>query len=236
MKIFFVYLLLRKNGDVFYVGKSYRSDKRRYDHRLREHISLANQGKRGKKYNILRKELNNISIVPIFESKHEDAALDAEKIVITYYVGLSNLTAGGDGITGYSHTVKTRKYISKIHTGKKRAPEVGQKIAASLRGQSFSQERKNNISRAKIGAVASKATKRKMSEAQTGRKRAEWEIVKTAGENSGMAKANYAIVAEIKALRKEGLTYKQIVNKLTVKLSIATVAKIANGQLWKREV
>lgn len=53
-----------------------------------------------------------------------------------------NLTAGGEGISGYSHTEETKNKISKSLTGIKRffTKEHGRKISKTLTGRTISEE------------------------------------------------------------------------------------------------
>lgn len=91
---FYVYLHLKPNGEVFYVGKG--SKNRAYSKNLRNKHWLNIVKKHGFKVTIARKNLT------------EDQAFDLEKRLICYFEQfntLCNLTLGGGGVAG-SHVNK----------------------------------------------------------------------------------------------------------------------------------
>jgi len=100
-----------------------------------------------------------------------------------------NLTDGGDGLFGFSHspvtraklsaagmghpghsTVEGRAKISRALTGRKRSPETIAKISAAKKGCTHTTETRERIRAALMGRKASPETKAKQRAARTGRK------------------------------------------------------------------
>ena len=80
-----------------------------------------------------------------------------------------NFTEGGDGISGYRHTEKSKGKISESLKGKTFSEETKKKISESLKGKTFSEETKKKMSEAKKGKTLSEETKKKISESLKGK-------------------------------------------------------------------
>ena len=83
-----------------------------------------------------------------------------------------NMTEGGEGIEGFSHSEEAREKIGNASRGIPRTEEVKQKIAAAQKGvprRNHTEEEKQRISEANIGREVSEETRRKISEANKGR-------------------------------------------------------------------
>jgi hypothetical protein len=77
------------------------------------------------------------------------------------------------GKPGTPHTEKTKKHLSEIRSGKKIGPcseERKQNISKARMGHSHSEETKLKISKSHLGQTASAETRKKMSASQAGRK------------------------------------------------------------------
>ena len=149
---------------------------------------------------------NNEYIVFVQEGLTEDEAFALEKYCIGLYgridqgTGiLRNLTDGGDGPSGYRHTIITRRIISeklkgrpswwngKTHRsesrlkmsqsarGRKQSPETIEKRRQAILGQKRSEETRRKITEVRTGQTHSTETKRKISQNRKG---------KTAGEKN----------------------------------------------------
>jgi hypothetical protein len=161
---FFVYELYDETKkEPFYVGKA------AYPHRPYEHIEEAYGTrisiKNRHKLNTIKKivkENHNILIKIVFSSTDEQSALDEEIRLIALYgrkdlkTGiLTNMTNGGDGITGHIHSQHSRKKISEAL--KNRPKEIRRQAAEKIKGHTFnkgrilSEEHKNKISKANMG-------------------------------------------------------------------------------------
>ena len=88
-----------------------------------------------------------------------------------------NLTDGGEGMTGYTHSEETRKKISDAKKGKKQSEEAKKKRSEALKGKHLSEEAKKKLSEAQkgeknnmYGKHHSEETKKKMSDARKGKK------------------------------------------------------------------
>jgi hypothetical protein len=130
MEIFYVYRLL-SNGVTFYIGKGKRTET--YD-RINYHLNYWVHNKNRKLTNKIKKLNGVFDIEIVFESKDEQECLNLETQLILE-VGrenLCNLTDGGEGISGYKHTKKSREKISEA--GRKRKVSLIPKIYPTGQG------------------------------------------------------------------------------------------------------
>lgn len=115
MRLFYVYTLSDIHAQVFYVGKGSKSDK--YD-RIDFHIRYWKHHQQKNKYLFNKiKQLNGQFIVNvIYESEDETACFEIERKKITELkdlgVKLCNLTDGGEGPSGWKHTLESKKKMS----------------------------------------------------------------------------------------------------------------------------
>ncbi len=176
--IYYVYAYInKKTGKPYYIGK----------------------GKEGRAYETNRRvslPKDRTKIVFLETNLTELGALSIERRLIKWWgrkdngTGiLLNLTDGGDGVSGFSHSEETKRKLSEIASkrrrgppsaetirkitdaqkGKKRKPtgprseEVKRKISESHKGKVMSEESKRKLSELNKGKVMSEETKRKIS-------------------------------------------------------------------------
>jgi hypothetical protein len=181
---FYVYAYLRKNGTPYYIGKG-RGNRAFVDQRR-----------------CVSKPENLNQILFLKKNLPEEEAFKFEKYMI-FVLGrkdkgtgiLRNLTDGGEGPSGYTHTAETRESISKSHTGKNLSEETRRKVSEARKGKPVSEntirasvevrkgkaltdEHRRKISegrrgipahnKGKTGGTLSEETRKRMSEAQQG--------------------------------------------------------------------
>ena len=143
-RVFYTYAWLREDGSPYYIGKGHGNR------------AWSNNRRRNKKA-----PSDKSRILILKKNLTEEEAFKHEVYMIAVFgrkdVGtgiLWNYTDGGEGVSGYAHTLETRDKIRASHTGKKNGPpsvETRLKIGTPQRGKKLSEETKQRISAAKIG-------------------------------------------------------------------------------------
>lgn len=136
MDDYYVYIHRKQtNHEVFYVGKGKGARQIVKSHRSKFWKAIVN--KHGYYSTIVLSGLD------------EETALCIEQFLISYYGRrfdgsgcLVNLTNGGDGTSGYKHTIDAIEAIRKHRIGKKLSMESRQKLSNSTRGRQFSEKAK----------------------------------------------------------------------------------------------
>lgn len=148
---YYVYVHCKPDGTPFYVGKgtAYRN--------------LAIKGRNSFYLNVLNKYGSENIRRFVFPCESELQALSDEKQFIKNLrddgIELTNLTDGGDGISGHTHAPSVRERISASLLGNRRSigrklkPEHIQKIIAANTGKQYVKGRK--LSAAHIAAIVS---------------------------------------------------------------------------------
>jgi hypothetical protein len=142
MNNYYVYAHQRQSdGKCFYIGKG--KNYRAWDKTKRNQYWKSTVNKHGLNVVIL---VNNIS---------EDKAFELEKSFIQQIglENLTNLTDGGEGISGYKRkfTEEHKAKISAASVGRKKSEESKAKMSLNKKGKSFNEEHKAKISAAKKG-------------------------------------------------------------------------------------
>jgi group I intron endonuclease len=165
MNDFYVYEWIRLDtNEPFYVGKGQGG--------------RAYYPCRNRYFNNIIKKLGfeNVAVVILHEGLTEEEALEYEVYYIAVYKDefgfkLSNMTDGGEGITGYHHTEETREKLAKVM----REIRVGEN--APMFGKTHSKQSRLKMSKARIGVQPANkgvpmppAAKEKMRRKLTGRK------------------------------------------------------------------
>jgi hypothetical protein len=173
--VYYVYQHRKKDtNEIFYVGKG---KNKRY---------LEESNRNNYWNNIVCKHGFFAEI--LFENLNEELSLLVEMELIDKYkklnINLCNLTNGGEGVSGLSHSEKSKKLMSKKALGKKISEETKKKISEYWTGKkrkSFSEEHRKKISEKRKQQkmnVLSEETKKKISLANTGKKRTEEQKLK----------------------------------------------------------
>ena len=166
--MFYVYAYLRKDNSPYYIGKGTKY--RAYD---KDHNVPVPKDK--SRIVFLETNLSNIG------------ALALERRMIRWYgrkdngTGiLRNMTDGGEGSSGYRHTIAAREKISSSQLGKSRGPckeETRIKISKSHIGEAKTEEHRSNIAKSMCGELnpnfglkRNEETREKMSAWQTANK------------------------------------------------------------------
>ena len=145
MKKIQIYILIDPITKIVrYVGKSVNA-KRRYNQHLydKRHDNYSSRWIRK-----LQKQ-NLKPFLEIIEECDESVWQERERYWISYYKPISkltNLTAGGDGLSFYSHSEITKRKISEKHKGKLLSENTKNKIRNFNLGKKESKETKNKKS------------------------------------------------------------------------------------------
>lgn len=167
--MYYVYQLFNTLNGKIYIGKS-SSDRVRF----KEHLKVAKGGKKiyESSFSLIHKALQKynecieFSIIQQFECEEETLA--AEKYWIEFFKSNVskygnefgyNLTAGGDGVVGFKHSVESKKKMSDAKIGK----------PSPNKGRILSSEQKLHLSTVNKGKVLSVETREKMSKSFSGR-------------------------------------------------------------------
>lgn len=127
MGAYYTYIHKTKDGKVFYVGKGQGPRARVHSGKNRSkrwHEMVAARGLR-------------VEICAHWGTERE--AYDHERFLIWCFLDMGfellNQTKGGGGASGMTQSAESNALRSKALTGRKRPPEIGQKIAEKLRGR-----------------------------------------------------------------------------------------------------
>jgi hypothetical protein len=145
MNEYYTYAYLREDGTPYYIGKG--RGRRVYKSHIRQNKTNLKPKDNSKiiflKKNITEEEANKheVYMISIFGRKDLGTGI------------LRNMTNGGDGISGYSHSEDTKKKISKPGSknpfyGKKHSPEAIEKMKLASRKRKrkpHSEETKNKM-------------------------------------------------------------------------------------------
>lgn len=151
MSVFYAYVHARPGTEdasgVFYVGKGRGERIRDFSHRNQHHKNIV--AKHGRE-NILMGKL---------DCSDEATAMALEQGLIKCLrrsgVRLSNVTAGGEGLTGHRHTEETKAKMRAAALGRPRSEETKAKLRAANLGKpgTFTGKTHSEEARAKISAA-----------------------------------------------------------------------------------
>jgi hypothetical protein len=135
MEIFYVYKLV-SNNIPFYIGKGKKTEN--YN-RIDYHLNYWFHNKNKKLTNKIKKLNSIFDIEIVFESENEQECLDIEKKIILEIgrKSLCNLTDGGEGVSGFTHSEETKQKISIWRKGKSLSEETCKKITQNKIGNAY---------------------------------------------------------------------------------------------------
>lgn len=160
--IFYVYIHRRlSDNKPFYVGKG------------KGNRAFSSSGRNSYWKNT--KDKHGFSVELVFENLSEEEAFQCEKDTITEfrYFGypLTNMTDGGEGLSGVKQSAETiHKRVLK-NTGKKRTEATKSLISNALKGKVMSAETRSRLSEINKGRLRSEEAVNKTAKANTGQKR-----------------------------------------------------------------
>lgn len=209
---YFVYILtdhrLACYGTPFYVGKGSGD-------RVQKHFWYKRHPNPhlGRKIKAIESEGSRVGVTLIHVDSEQEA-FDLEAALIELLGrrvnntgDLCNLTAGGEGISGYKHNLETRMKMS----AKKRGPQSPEVIAArvsKIKGQKRTEEQKKRMSEAQKKRFEDPEVRRKFSELRK-RLTADPEYRKRlSAAKKGIAPAPKVLQASAEARRKKALLKK----------------------------
>ena len=154
---FYVYVHRRADDNLpFYVGKGRKQ--RAWNFYARNAYWNNTEKKHG------------VVVELVFENLTEEDAFQCEiDTILEYrYFGypLTNLTDGGEGLTGYKHTEEQIQNAKEARQNSEKWRAGIQITAEKLRGRKLSEDHKEKISLGNIGKVFNEDTKQKMSESK----------------------------------------------------------------------
>ncbi len=158
-------LRCRANGKL-YVGKSMDIQRRAYKHCRPEHFNAL----------VSRAVLAHgaeVFEIMLWTLGEDEPALLAAEIELIALLGSRapdgyNLTAGGEGSSGYRHPPEVLARIAAANTGKKRPAAAIEATAAANRGRVKTVEERARLRAARTGKKATDETRAKMSAARKG--------------------------------------------------------------------
>jgi group I intron endonuclease len=122
--------------------------------RLSRHMWAANHGMQTH----VSRWIRLLGARPIIEEVERNCSRSREKFWIKHFKSLgcelTNITDGGEGLSGYTPTVEHRQKISRGNLGKTQSSEARQRISTASKGRSkppFSKTHKKHISKAQKG-------------------------------------------------------------------------------------
>lgn len=155
MSIYYVYQHRRADtGEIFYVGKGKNN----------RCFQTRNRNKHWK--NIVNKTTYSVEI--LYDNLEEPVANLVEIGLIALYNSqgkvLCNVTLGGEGCSGFKHSIESKEVMAKKRLGIKLSDEHKRKIGESQKGKIISEEQRKKISESLKGKKLSEAHKRAIRE------------------------------------------------------------------------
>jgi len=232
--MFYVYKITNNVNGKVYIGKTGEPEKR-----WRTHLAIAARGKDDPLFSVIHKAINKYGkdnfIFEIIETLDvEQESLDREIYWIAFYKSHIykygseygyNLTAGGEGLTGYKPTEETRKKLSEACAGEKNG--FYGKFHDDITKQLLSVQKKGNT--IWLGRHHTDETKELMSENRAEKFDLYSEMNR--GSKNPLAKLTEPDITKIYSMIVGGLTDKEIAKTLAI--TKHTIMEIRIGRTWK---
>lgn len=157
------------NGKI-YIGKTVKTIEERFQNHIRH--SRCESQTQTYLHNAMRKYGTEAFITTELESgfDNEDDLNEAEIRYIAELKPQYNMTAGGEGVSGFVMSEESRKKLSEAMKGKPKSEEHRRKLSDAGKGKKHLEETKRKISETTKGKKLSEETKRRMSVAKKGKK------------------------------------------------------------------
>ncbi len=229
-----IYEAVNKINNKRYVGKTIKSlTERKIQHKSRSKKYNTYFYKAIRKYGFENFHWNILCETTI--DLLNDEEIKFIKLFKTYDQNFGyNLTKGGDGSFGWTHTPEARKKIgnaSKKLKGIKRSSETKQKISLSRKGKKLSLEHKKNIGKSLCGnqnmkgKFHSNLTKKKMSNSHKNKFQSLEKKIKCSNSKIGLLNPQFYIIDQN--------IQKDIIKFFNQKLSIRKISKLTNTSCYK---
>jgi group I intron endonuclease len=222
--MFCVYKIRNIKNNKLYIGKT-----ENIDERWTKHISDMRTNRGYVFHSAINKYgVNNFEIFIIEEFEQEEKALKREIFWIAYYktnirkYGNNfgyNMTDGGEGISGYSHTASAKQKMSDATKGKPKSEDHKKQLSIAHSGKILSQETKDKIGISSSGRRHTDETKQKVSLAKL-------------GEKNPQSILNERKVRKIKILLIDNIMSSSEIAK-KYKVAPRTIRDIKNNKTWK---
>ena len=226
--IHYVYMYTDLDNVPFYVGKGKNDRHRIYYHLHKCHINPFLKNK------ICKVGIANVQIQFLHKNISEEKAFQQERYWIKY-IGrrdkkegpLCNLTDGGEGIGGYTHSKETKGKIGKALKNRKFSEETLCKMSTARIGRKLPMETCQRMRIAKKGHSVSKETRQKLSAAHRGHLISGETRQKLSIANKGkrMSKVSKQKISEATKGKKNGMYGKTHPIEVRQKISMARKGK-----------
>lgn len=225
-----------KNGK-FYIGKT--SD---VQGRWLKHQSVARLKTPGD-YSYLHRAINKYGIENFTIEIIQDYASELEALAgETHYISVLgaqnrsvgyNLTAGGDGLSGYQQSSKAKEKNRQSHLGKTASSETKQRMSEAHLGHEVSDETKEKMREARAKQEPmSDETRQKMSEAKRGKTLSEDHKANISRNNSSRKLTEEDVLQIISVLNAGIMSQAEIA--IVFGVDTSTISNIKRGRKWKR--
>lgn len=218
---FYTYFHTRNDtGAVFYVGKGQDKTRRAYDMRRNPHWN-----------NIVAKCGHTVHIGSYWPTEVE--AFEHEKFLILCFkdmgIPLTNMTDGGEGVSGYVQSIEQRTHHSKVLTGHKMSDATRAALSIANTGRVYTKEQREAMSLRMIGRPAHNKGK-PMSEEQKS-KHSEWMMGNTHTKGKTIPAISAALVG-----RKKSQAHRAAISAVNIgkKQTSEHIAKAAATRIGKK--
>lgn len=177
--MFYLYVITNNINKKKYIGQTINVEKRKHEHYFSDSSGSKLVRRAIKKYG-----MENFDFQILCTSEKEEIIKELEIKIISSLNTMSpngyNLTLGGEGTTGYKHTEKNKKIMSKLKKGIKQSEDQKRKTSERMKGNSLAKGYKHTEETLKLLSEQRKGNKNTL-----GRKLSEEEINKLSERMKG---------------------------------------------------